>query len=95
MTSAAGISIINTTFVNVLCSNVTIEHCNSWQVDKALIMLANVRDVSFSGNSVNVNGRCRYPSGKYDSPVAIVNASEIYGLEAPPEVHTLLQTEGR
>lgn len=60
------------------------------QVNGALLEVANVRDVTFSGNSIVVDSRCKTPYGNYNHPIAMVNATNVHGLVP---VDSLLQTD--
>ncbi len=95
LTSSAGITIINTTFVNVLCTEKDTRTAwfGDWQVDGAIMMVANVRDITFSGNQVVKDGRCKNPYGNYDHPVAMVNATAVNGLVPRAPTDSLLQAD--
>ena len=81
VTSSAQISIQNTTFVNVLChSNTTTALGFYWQEPGSVIFLANVDDITFSGNHVVTDQGCPHPFGNYEHPVSMYNASNIHGL---------------
>lgn len=94
LTSAAGVSVINTSFVNVLCSSMDVGQCNSWEVKGAIAMVANVQDISFAGNNVVIDANCKLPQGSYDHPVALVNATNVTGLSNQSSISSRLQTEG-
>lgn len=94
VTSSAQVSIVNTTFVNVLCAGGKTEFFD-WASPGSIIFLANVADVTFSGNAVHNNDKCRIPSGNYSQPVSMVNATNIQGLQPQPQAPTatLLQKD--
>ena len=89
MTSSAQVRVINTSFVNVLCFDEDTTNYN-WQVKGSLIFLANVDNITFSGNTATTNSGCRHMYGNYNQPVALVNATNIHGLTAAPKVDALL-----
>lgn len=92
ITSAVQVTVTNTSFVNVLCvSGATSPF--EWATPGALVFMANVDNVSFSGNQIVNNENCRQPSGNYVHPVSMVNATNINGLEAPT-LASLLQRDG-
>ncbi len=92
ITSSAQITVTNTSFVNAMCvSGATPPFV--WATPGALVFLANVNNVSFSGNQIVNNENCRQPSGNYMHPVSMVNATNITGLEAPT-LASLLQQDG-
>ena len=92
LTSAAGITVINTTFVNVLCTEKDTRN-EEWQVNGTIAMVANVKDITFSGNSVVKDARCKHPYGNYDHPVVMINATNVNGLVPKAPVDSLLQVE--
>ena len=91
ITSAAQITVVNTTFVNDLCVSGGVSPF-SWATPGALVFLANVNNVSLSGNQIVNNENCHQPSGNYAHPVSMVNATNITGLEAP-SLASLLQLD--
>ena len=56
-------------------------------------MVANVKDVTFSGNTVIKDERCKHPYGNNNRPVAMVNATNVNGLVPRTPVDSLLQVE--
>lgn len=89
LTSAAQISIFNTTFVNVLCTQKDTVVYPDWQTRGAIIMVANVEDVTFSGNSILKDARCKTPYGNYSQPVTLVNATNVHGLTTRSPLSTI------
>lgn len=65
----------------------------SWQIPGAIAMLANVDDITFLGNLVVKDARCKFPRGNYNYPVAMVNATAVSGLVPYKGVDSLLQAE--
>lgn len=65
----------------------------SWQTPGAIVMVANVKDITFSGNSVIRDDRCKFPRGNYEHPVAMVNATAVSGLVPYKGVDSLLQSD--
>jgi hypothetical protein len=92
LTSAAGITVTNTTFVNVLCTQKDMRNYD-WEVNGTIVMVANVKGVTFSGNSVIKDARCKHPYGNYDHPVVLINATNVNGLVAKTSVDSLLQAD--
>lgn len=92
LTSAAGITVTNTTFVNVLCTQKDMRNYD-WEVNGSIVMVANVKGVTFSGNSVITDARCKHPYGNYDHPVVLINATNVNGLVAKTSVDSLLQAD--
>ena len=92
ITSAAQITISNTTFVNVLCEKGD-TMAFAWETPGSLVFLANVANVTFSGNEIVNNEGCQYPNGNYAHPVSMVNATGIEGLQTP-SLASLLQKDG-
>ena len=82
ITSSAQVTVTNTSFVNDLCVDGA-SGPFTWTVPSALVFLANVENVSFSGNQVVNNENCRQPNGNYAHPVSMVNATNITGLGVP------------
>ena len=81
LTSAANVSVVNTTFVNVLCSQAsTTDFDPGWQVAGALLMLANVANVTLIGNRAVQDALCAHAYGNISRPVALVNATGVRGL---------------
>lgn len=85
LTSAANVSVLDTTFTNVLCrgdgEDVPVF---DWQVKDALMMIANVEGVTLAGNRARKDARCAHAWGNYEHPVALVNATDVSGLRAAP-----------
>jgi hypothetical protein len=92
ITSATQVSVLNTTFKNVLCTQREMVNYD-WQVEGAIVMAANVLDLTFSGNSIAKDARCRTPYGHYSQPVALVNATHVHGLAARAPVDSMLQKQ--
>ena len=83
LTSAANVSVVNTTFVDVLCSQATTTDFDpGWQAAGALLMLANIDGVTLSGNRVVQDAQCAHAYGSYSRPVALVNATDVRGVTA-------------
>lgn len=80
LTSAASVSVVNTTFLDVLCTQEETTNFGPWQVPGALLMIANADNVTLSGNRVIRSARCAHAYGNYSHPVALVNATNIRGL---------------
>ena len=94
ITSAAQVTVVNTSFVNVLCVRGA-QSPFPWATPGALVFMANVNNVSFSGDHIVNDQNCYQPSGNYAHPVSMVNATNVTGLEGQaPTIASLLQ-EGR
>ncbi len=91
ITSSAQVTVMNTTFMNALCVS-GVPSPFEWATPSALVFLANVNNVSFSGNQVVNNANCHQPNGNYAHPVSMVNATNVIGLEAP-SLASLLQQD--
>ena len=79
VTSAARVTIQDTTFVNVLCHGNDTQYFK-WAPPGSLVALANVDDVSVKGTRIRNNEQCLSPSGNYAQPVSTVNATHVQGL---------------
>jgi hypothetical protein len=80
LTSAANVSVVNTTFLDVLCTQEETTNFGPWQVPGALLMIANAENVTLSGNRAIRDARCVHAYGNYSQPVALVNATNVLGL---------------
>ena len=92
ITSSAQVTVTNTSFVNAMCVSGAASPFE-WATPGALVFMANVNNVSFSGNHIVNNENCRQPSGNYAHPVSMVNATNITGLEAPTLASLLQQAD--
>ena len=76
VTSAAQVTIQDTSFVNVLCHGNDTRYF-SWAAAGSLIALANTDNVSIKGTQIYNNELCLSPSGNYAQPVSMVNATHV------------------
>ena len=81
VTSAAQVTIHDTSFVNVLCHGNDTQYFK-WAPPGSLIALANVDNVTVKGTRIRNNEQCPTPSGNYAQPVSMVNATHVQDL--PP-----------
>jgi len=79
VTSAAQVTIQNTTFINVLCHDKDVQ-AFTWAAPGSLIAMANVENVSISGTHIHTNRLCKSPSGDHARPVFMVNATNVQGV---------------
>ena len=79
VTSAAQVTLQNTTFVNVLCYDNDTQHFD-WSAPGSVVALANVVNVSISGTQIYNNELCQSPSANYDLPLSMVNATNVQGV---------------
>ncbi len=91
VTSAAQVTIQDTSFVNVLCHGNDTQYFK-WAPPGSLIALANVDNVSVKGTRIRNNEQCPTPSGNYAQPVSMVNATHVQGMpSADSAAATVLQ----
>lgn len=91
VTSAAQITIQDTSFVNVLCHGNDTQYFQ-WAPPGSLVALVNVDGVSVKGTRIHNNEQCLSPSGNYAQPVSVVNATHTQGMQPPDSASaTILQ----
>ena len=91
VTSAAQVTLKDTSFINVLCHGNDTQYF-TWAPAGSLVALANVDGVSIEGTQIHNNELCPSPSGDYAQPVSEVNATHVQGmLPADSAAATVLQ----
>ena len=85
VTSAAQITIQNTTFVTVLCHDTQSQHFDC-SAPGSVVALANVVNVSVEGTQIYNNKLCLNPSANYALPLSMVNATNVRGVHPAASV---------
>ena len=73
VTSAAQVTLKDTSFINVLCHGNDTQYF-TWAPAGSLVALANVDGVSIEGTQIHNNELCPSPSGDYAQPVSEVSS---------------------